>query len=102
MDTKIWSWTSEGVMIKSCFHKSCIDLFYDRKDTLKYRISSQELKVLFERALYLLLHLVKGALHRLCQLEGALHLLLHHLEGALHLLLHLNTLEKGVVHLCHQ
>jgi hypothetical protein len=87
--------------MKPCFHRSCMNLFYDKKDTLKYRMPSQEFKKLVERALHLLLHLVEGALHLLRQLEGALHLLLH-LVGALYLLIHLKALEKGAILLHNQ
>lgn len=87
-------------MMKPNLHRSCMNLFYDRKDILKYRMYSQEFQVLVERALHLLLHLLEGAHHLLCQLEGALHLLLH-LIGALYLL-HLKALEKGAILLHHQ
>jgi hypothetical protein len=88
--------------MKQYFPKSCTDLSYGRKDTLKYSTLSQEFKVLVETAIHLLhqlegalhlLHLVKGALHLFDLLEAALYL--HLLEGSLHLLLHLYTHGKA-------
>jgi hypothetical protein len=69
------------VTIKLCFHKSRTDFPYDRKDTLKYSILSQEFKVLVGRAICVLRQL-DGALHLLHIVKGAIHLL-HLLKGPL-------------------